>query len=278
MNTREIIETLKSHNIHPNKKLGQNFICNKAIIERIIRDSSINKKDTILEIGPGLGILTESLAEKAKRTIAIEIDSGLTNFLSEQFKNRKNLEIIHADFLKIDLNNRFTKAVSNLPYYCSSEILFRIALKYNVPEVYIMLQKEMADRITSKPGTKNYGALTVTLGLYYEPRILFKIDKRSFYPKPDVASCFMQLKNRNNLELDSEERDLFHDLVKSAFWGRRKTIIKALTESPHLQFDKAFLQNLLKEANIDEMTRGENLAIEDYKLLARKICTHLQNS
>ncbi len=276
MNTKKIIEILKAHNIHPNKKLGQNFICNKSIIDRIINESAINEDDTVLEIGPGLGILTESLAEKAGRVTAVEIDSGLANLLKQRFQDKKNLEILHADFLKLDLSDRYTKTVSNLPYYCSSEILFRIAIKLNIPEVYMMLQKEMADRIASKPGTKSYGALTVTLGLYYEPSILFKIDKRSFHPQPDVDSCFLKLTYKNNLQLNSEEVGLFHALVKSAFWGRRKTIIRALADSPHLQFDKSLLQKILKETNIDETTRGENLSIEDYKLLAQNTSSHLK--
>lgn len=271
MNTAEIIRILNDSSISPNKKLGQNFLCNKGIIERIIEYSSVNKNDSILEIGAGLGILTESLAENAGRVTAVEIDSGLSRFLLERFKNRRNTEIIHADFLKLASSGNFTKSISNLPYYCATEILFKITIDYNIPEVYIMLQREMAERIESKPGTKSWGAISAVLGLYYELKIMFNIDKRSFYPQPDVDSCYLSLKKKDDIQLNQEELRLYHDLVKSAFWGRRKTILKALSDSPHMKYDKTFIQRCLEEANIDQKMRGETLSVDDFRNLARKI-------
>lgn len=271
MNTSEIIEILDYINIHPNKRLGQNFLCNTGIIERIIDTAKIDPEDSILEIGPGLGILTEALTEKAGNVTAVEIDSGLCKFLQERFRERTNLDIVHGDFLKLSPYSRFTKTISNLPYYCSSEILFKLALDYEMPGIYVMLQKEMAERIEAKPGTKEYGAISVMLGLYYKPRIMFKIDKRSFYPRPDVDSCFIRLlRNKDRLPCD-DEAGLLQGLVKSAFWGRRKTILKSLTDSPHLHFDKDFLSSALKNAGIDEKRRGETLTIEEYRELAQKI-------
>ncbi len=275
MNTAEIIRILSDFSISPNKKLGQNFLCNSGIIDRIIEHSSVYKHDTVLEIGPGLGILTEALAEKAGKVTAVEIDSGLCRLLSEKFKGRGNIEIIHADFLKIKAGGAFSKTISNLPYYCASEILFKIAGDYHIPEVYIMLQREMAERIESKPGTKNYGAISAVLGLYYEPKILFNIDKRSFYPQPEIDSCYLNLTKINDIQLNDGELRLYHDIVKSAFWGRRKTILKALADSPHLKFERDFLRKRLCEANIDEKARGEMLAVEDFKNLARKIFNNL---
>jgi 16S rRNA (adenine1518-N6/adenine1519-N6)-dimethyltransferase len=271
LNTSEIIKILDEFNIRPNKKLGQNFLCNQGIIDRILEQSSVDKDDIILEIGAGLGILTESLAEKGGSVTSVEIDAGLARFLNEKYKRCDNLEIIHADFFKINIEHGFTKSISNLPYYCASEILFKINHDYNIPEVYIMLQREMAERIESKPGSKNYGAISAVLGLYYESKILFKIDKRSFYPQPEVDSCFLRLKKIKNIQLETDEISIYHNLVKSAFWGRRKTILKALAESPHLQLEKAFLRNILKEINIDERSRGEILTIDDFKNMARKI-------
>ena len=276
MNTGEIVKILSDFNISPNKKLGQNFLCNKGIIDRIIEYSSVNKNDSILEIGAGLGILTESLAENAGRVTAVEIDSGLSKFLKEKFKNSGNLEIIHADFLKLTAAGEFSKSISNLPYYCGTEILFKITIDYHICEVYIMLQREMAERIISKPGAKNYGAISAVLGLYYEPKILFNIDKRSFYPKPDIDSCYLSLKLKPDIQMAKDELRLYHDLVKSAFWGRRKTILKALAESPHLKYDRGFLQKCLNEADIDEKSRGETLTIDDFKHLVKKINDYRQ--
>ncbi len=273
MNRNEIKKILKESSIHPNKKLGQNFLCNQGIIEKIIEKSSVDASDNVLEIGPGLGILTKSLCEIAQSVTAVEIDSGIANYLKNRFSTINNLKLIHADFLNCLFNDKFTKSISNLPYYCASEVLFNIALKYNISEVYIMLQKEMAQRIVSGPGTKDYGALTVTLGLYYEPSLLFNIDRKSFHPQPEVASCFIKLKKNQNMKLCKEELDIFHDIVKSAFWGRRKTILKALNDSPHLQYDKKLLKKILMKANIDEKIRGEKLGIESYKDIATLIYT-----
>lgn len=270
MNTAETIQVLNSYNINPNKAYGQNFLCNKAIIDRIIDVSAVSTQDKVLEIGPGLGGLTEKLAVKSESVTAVEIDSGLAGFLKERFSGRKNIIIIHADFLKSDLKQNFTKSVSNLPYYCSSEILFHLAVKYKIPELYVMLQKEMSERIISGPGSKNFGAMTVALGLYYEPRILFHINRKSFYPSPDVSSSFLQLKQRDT-GLTQKERELFHLIVKSAFWGRRKTLIKALTESPHLKLNRELLINTFNDLNYDIKLRGENLDIKDFKMLTKKI-------
>lgn len=276
MNPINLIEASRSYNIHPNRNLGQNFVRSKAIIDNIIRASNIERDDNILEIGAGLGALTYRLIEKAGSVTAIEIDSGLNKFLRQMFEDREGLQILHADFLKVNLDDLFTKSVSNLPYYCSSEILFRIAVGYSIQDVYVMLQREMAERITSQVGKKSYGALTITLSLYYKPSILLEVDRRSFYPQPEVNSSFIRLKRRRNLGLEKEEIDLFHRLVKSAFWGRRKTMIKALAESPHMQLDKALVRDVLKSTDIREKIRGEDLGIEDYKELTQRLYKELR--
>lgn len=279
MKSKEIKDIIRFQKLHPNKKLGQHFLCNTAVIDRIVEVSGIKKEHSILEIGAGLGAVTERLVKVAKNVTAVEIDSGLVKYLKERYNDIENLNIIHADFLKIDLKKNFSKSVSNLPYYCSSEILFRLALNYSIDEVYIMLQKEMAERITSNPGTKSYGALSVTLQLYYEPTRLFKIDKQSFYPRPEIDSSFIRLKRSNRETLCNAEIDLFHRIVKSAFWGRRKTLIKALSESPFIQFDKSLLNDVLYRVDIDSNIRGEDLEIDDFinisKVISQRTGPHL---
>jgi len=264
MNTQEIIDIIKSNNIFPNKKLGQNFICNNSIVRRIIEFSGVKKKDDILEIGPGLGDLTELLLEQANSVTSVEIDSGLYQFLKNRFPASANLNLIHGDFLKLKINGNFTKVISNLPYYCSSEILFRLVSIFHVEEIFVMLQKEMAERIKASPGTKNYGALSVTLGLYYNSEILFKIDKKSFYPQPDVSSSFICLKRKKDTLLNGKETELFHLIVKSAFWGRRKTLKKSLMDSPHFNFNREALLEVLSENLTDINIRGEELTIKEF--------------
>ncbi len=271
MNTENIIETIKRYKIHPNKKLGQNFLCNDGLLKKIVDVSNINKNDNILEIGPGLGDLTALLSEKAGSVTSVEIDSGIYNFLKNKFKDTSNLKLVHGDFLKTELAGIFTKSVSNLPYYASSEILFRLAQKYKINELYVMLQKEMAARIFSGPGTKTYGALTVSLGLYYDSKVLFNIDKSSFYPKPEVSSSFFYLKRKHGTGLDPEETTIFHNLVKAAFWGRRKTLKSTMINSPHMNLNANSILDIFDGLKLDKTIRGENLSIEDFKTIAKYI-------
>jgi 16S rRNA (adenine1518-N6/adenine1519-N6)-dimethyltransferase len=273
MNTQAIIETIHKNNLHPNKKLGQNFLCNDGILKRIIDVSDVNINDNILEIGPGLGSLTALLAEKAGLVTAVEIDAGLFAFLKELFAETNNLTLIHTDFLKADIDTAFTKAIANLPYYCASEILFYLAIKYKIKQIFVMLQKEMSERILSRPGAdaKTYGAMTVALGLYYESTNLFNIDKKSFHPQPDVSSSFIYLKRKEDIGLREEEIAIFHNIVKSAFWGRRKTLKKCLLDSPHSDYSKDVIMNVFSELKLNENIRGENLSIEEFKDIARSI-------
>ena len=269
----EIIDICNARGIHPNRRFGQNFLCDRAVLNRIIDGAAINGDDRILEIGPGLGVLTEALARKAHSVKAVEIDSGLVGYLRDRFRDIENIEIVHADFLKYRVEGEFTKSVSNLPYYCSSEILFRTAREYRM-DVFAMLQREMAERIVSKPGSKSFGALTVTLSLYYETVILFNVNRGSFYPQPDVASSFIGLTRRDSSSLIEGEIELFHRIVRAAFWGRRKKLVNALTDSPHLDISRGLVRGVLGELHIDEGMRGEDLTPEQFKELSRMMYAH----
>lgn len=263
MKKREIRELCSSLGIHPNKKLGQNFLYDAGVIGRIIDTCEIDRTDRVLEIGPGLGALTNWLVERASAVTAVEIDSGMVRYLREAFRDVQNLEIVHADFLKHTGTADFTRCISNLPYYCSSEILFRLATAYAVPRVFVMLQKEMAERIVARPGSRSYGALSLNLSLYFDTSILFHIDRNSFYPAPDVVSAFIGMK-RKELPLGDREVELFHQVVRSAFWGRRKKIINALSESPHLAVSRGIVETALRELGIDARLRGEHLDFDQY--------------
>ena len=268
MNTVEIKRTIAGLGLHPNRRLGQNFLVSPEARERIVGAMECGPADRVLEVGPGLGSLTELLLDRAGHVTAVEIDAGFCRFLSGRFGARENFTLIHGDFLKNPPPDIFSKIVSNLPYYCSSGMLFEMS-RYAAPQVYVMLQKELADRVTASPGGKSYGALTVTLGFYYEARRVFTVPRESFYPRPDVTSAFLKLSRRPSLPLDGDGIGLFHLLVKSAFWGRRKTILAALSGSPHLDLGREGAARVLAGAGIDHGRRGEELGLEEYINLAR---------
>ena len=177
MNLTEVKEIIGRYGLSPNKRLGQNFLVSNDMRDKIIAMIGVATDDRVLEIGPGLGALTERLVPAAEAVTAVEVDSGLSRVLADRFGAEANFRLIHSDFLKLDLADTFTKIVSNLPYYCASEILFHVA-RFTAPHVYVLLQKEMADRITAAPGSKTYGALSVTLGFYYEPKVALQGVKR----------------------------------------------------------------------------------------------------
>ncbi len=250
----------------PNRRLGQNFLCSGSVLERIVEAADPRPGESVLEIGPGLGFLTEAMAARGARVTAVEIDAGFFRHLTGMFPDG-SVSLHHADFLKITLEDDFRKSVSNLPYYCASEMLFRLGEQYRMAEVFVMLQKEMAERICALPGTENYGAMTVTLNLYFAPLRLFDIDRSCFYPVPEVKSTFLKL-TRRDPGPDARTVELFHALVKSAFWGRRKPLASALVRSPHLRMGKAAALEACRTAGIDSTLRGENLALDDFLRLA----------
>jgi 16S rRNA (adenine1518-N6/adenine1519-N6)-dimethyltransferase len=268
MNRSEIRSIIIERGLRPTKKLGQNFLVSDEVRERIIGAMGVTSEDRVLEVGPGLGALTERLIELAGHVTAVEIDAGFSRYLAERFGENAAFRLVHGDFLKAPPEGPFTKIVSNLPYYCSSEMLFSFT-RYDTPAVYVMLQKEMAERIVSLPGLKSYGALSVTLGFYYETKVLMKVAREAFYPRPEVASSFLALSRRGSLPLEGADITLFHDLVKSAFWGRRKTLLTALSASPHLSIGRGTAARILGEAGIDGGRRGEELGRGEYVDLVR---------
>jgi len=263
MNKSDILHITDEYGLAPNKKLGQNFLINDEVIKKITAICEPENK-RILEIGPGLGSVTTPLQEKALSYTAIEIDSGFVRYLSDIFGNSSKIRIIHGDFLKTEVEDVFDIIVSNLPYYCASEILFRIAGTFKTENIFIMVQKEMAERITAGPGTENYGALTVTLSYHFDSRILFHISGESFYPKPDVKSSFLKLARKPLYFKSREHERLFQLIVKSAFWGRRKTLLKSLSDSPHMDLDKVSVEKILHGCGISPGVRGETLSLTDF--------------
>ena len=267
MNKNNVIEICKNFGLSPNKKFGQNFLIDNNIIKKIINDVSESSPETLLEIGPGLGALTEIFVKTCNSITAVEIDSGLVKYLDSRYGGEKNFVLVHDDFLKVNLPDKFDVIVSNLPYYCATEILFKLARSFSARHIFVMIQKELAHRMVSSAGDKNYGAFSVTLNFYFNPELLFKVSGNTFYPKPDVSSSFVKL-TRREVKLDNEEIEIFHTVVKSAFWGRRKTILRSLSDSPHMDISKEKLIHVLKLADVSGTLRGEDLSTKEFIRIA----------
>lgn len=274
MNLREETEfLLNKYKLKANKNLGQNFLINEHIIEEIVNKACVCKDDVIIEIGPGLGSLTSKLAESAKKVFAIELDSNMVEILNERFSLYKNVEIIHADIMKVNLNEligeeKHIKVVANLPYYITTPIVMKL-LEENlkIESITVMVQKEVGERICAVPGGKEYGAITVSVNYYTEPSVIIDVPKENFNPIPEVDSCVVQLKLRDS-HIELKDTKLFFKLIKVAFSQRRKNIGNSLTG---IGITKQYVKEMLEKLDLDINLRAENLSIEQYAEIANYI-------
>lgn len=250
---------INKYNIHPNKKLGQNFLFDEDALNKMTEE--ITKEDTIIEIGPGLGTLTSILLRKAKKVIVIEIDNKMVEILKDRFKLNDNLEIINEDVLKININNlaKNPKVVANLPYYITTSIITNL-LKTDIKEIKILIQKEVAQRICAYPGEKLAGAITYYVNYYADAKILYNVSKDMFIPNPEVESCIVKLKKLNKPRVKVEDEELFFNIIKENFTKRRKTITNSLSNT----LNKEKLIRILHQMNISEKVRGETLTLEQF--------------
>lgn len=249
----------------PKKSLGQNFLIDRSIREKIIQASDLKKNDTVLEIGPGRGEISEGLLKSVKKLIAVEIDPSLCAALKDKFSTRANFELINADILKIDLSKLSPgagkiKVIANLPYYISTPAIIHL-LKYkkHIREIYLTLQKEVAQRICAAPGTKAYGAFSCFAQFHSQPEILFEIKNTSFWPRPKVDSCFIRLKALNKPRLKIADEERFFRIIRTAFNQRRKQLKNSLK--------KILPTEAFKQAGINPNSRAENLSLADFARL-----------
>ncbi len=273
----QVREVLDRHGFRFSKGLGQNFLIDGNIVRKIVRGADITKEDYVLEIGPGMGTLTEELALNAKKVIAIEIDERLRPILAETLEPYDNVEVVYGDVLKLPLreiieekcDGQAVKVVANLPYYVTTPIIGKL-IEEELPfeSISVMVQKEVADRMVAKPHTKEYGSLTLFVGFYTEPKIMMKVPKTVFMPQPKIDSSVIKLQIRESLP--DTNRDSYFKLVRAAFSKRRKTLINALS-TYGLEADKEEIREALKRVNIDETVRGEDLEMDDYIRLAREL-------
>lgn len=278
---KETMFILKKYNIKANKSLGQNFLINDEVIEKTINAANITKQDLVIEIGPGLGTLTSLLLEKAKKVIAIELDNRMVKILEERFNLYSNFEIIHQDVLKVDLKNIIekekkengvenVKIVANLPYYITTPIIMKLLEdKLNIESITVMVQKEVADRLTAIPKEKLSGAITYSVNYYCETEKVVEVPKESFIPSPEVESEVIKLILRKNTPVKVKDEEKFFKLIKASFMQRRKTFLNGVSNSGLV--DKQKLKEILEELEIPENIRGENLTLEQFAEISNKI-------
>lgn len=257
---------MNKYNVHPNKKLGQNFLFDEEALNLIA--SGVNEQDTIIEIGPGLGTLTAILAEKAEKVIAVELDDKMIAILNERFKLYNNVEIIHEDILNVDIDKIAPKAkvVANLPYYITTSIITKL-LKTNIKDITVLIQKEVAERICAIPGSKKAGAITYFVNYYANAKIVGNVSKEAFIPNPEVESSIVKLKIRENKLVEVKNETMFFEIIRANFNQRRKTLINSLSTV----VDKERLKEILRDLNINENVRGETLTLEQYAQIANKL-------
>ncbi|MDA3900495.1 MAG: 16S rRNA (adenine(1518)-N(6)/adenine(1519)-N(6))-dimethyltransferase RsmA [Spirochaetes bacterium] len=270
MNKEKITSLLDDYGLRPSKRFGQNFLINDEITRKIVAAAELDENAAILEIGPGLGCMTQYLLETGFPVTAVEIDRGYVSVLNDLFAENQEFRLIHADFLKLTEKISCTHVIANLPYYCASELLFRV-IDFQPGTIAVMLQKEMAERINALPGSKTYGMLTVNLNLHYHCTEIFTVGKSNFYPRPDIDSAVIVLKRRSSLVLPEDLTPLFKQVTKTLFWGRRKSILKCLTSSPHILLERSQAQLVINRAGLPELERAENLTIENFVSLTENI-------
>lgn len=272
-----IKEILRENGFNFSKSLGQNFLINESVLNDIVESSSIEGAN-VLEVGPGFGTLTQRLCEKAKKVVCVEIDSAAIPILTNNLKECTNLKIIHADIMKADINDLVKeefggekiKVCANLPYYITSPVIMSL-LNPSLPieDITVMIQKEVAERINSKPGTKDYGVLTLTVGYYATSEIVAIVPPGSFMPPPKVNSAVIKLTMRAEPPVKVKDEQTYFRVIKAAFALRRKTLLNALG-SKDLGKSKEEITKILEKVGIDPKRRGETLTDKEFALIANE--------
>ncbi len=279
-----IKEIIEKYGFKFSKSLGQNFLIDGNVIDNIIEGSNIGADDGIIEIGPGIGTLTQKLCESAGKVIAIELDNNLLPILEETLEGYNNVEVIHGDVLKVDLNQlikeklegRKVKVVANLPYYITTPIIMKLLEEnLNIDKIVVMVQKEVALRMKAVPGGKDYGALSVAVQYYSEPKIIVDVPKNVFMPKPNVDSAVIMLDVYKESHIKVKDKKLFFNIVKAAFGKRRKTLLNALSSGIELKKEEVLAA--LEKSGIDPTRRGETLDITEFARLSDEIYDRMNN-
>lgn len=274
-NPQVTIDIIKKYNFAFQKRFGQNFLIDGHVIEKIINAAEITKEDTILEIGPGIGTMTQYLAEAAGKVYAVEIDKNLLPVLEETLGEYSNVEVINNDILKVDINELLgpdagnVKVVANLPYYITTPIIMGL-FENHIPakSITVMVQKEVALRMQSGPGSKDYGALSLAVQYYAEPYIVANVPPNCFMPRPNVGSAVIRLTKWDNPPVKVKDEKLMFKLIRASFNQRRKTLQNGINNAGDLNFTKEQVVEALKKMGLSESVRGEALTLEQFANLS----------
>ncbi len=276
-----VVEILNRYNLRLAKRLGQNFLVDNNVLDKIIAAADLKEDDTVVEIGAGIGILTRALAERVRRVIAIEVDQGLLRVLEEILSPYDNIDIIRADALQIrykELTPASFKLVANLPYYVATHIIRKL-LEDRLPLEYMVItvQKEVAERLAAQPGNKKNGILSLVAQYYAQVHILFGISRNSFFPRPEVRSSLVQLIPRDKPPIETIDEDFFFRIVKASFGKRRKTLRNSLIGSDIEELDRELVEKALIESGIEGGRRAETLSLEEFGVLSDALWRLIHN-
>lgn len=272
--TKEIIN---KYSFAFQKKFGQNFLIDSNVLESIIRGAEITKDDFVLEIGPGIGTMTQYLCEAARQVVAVEIDKMLIPILEDTLSEYDNVEVINQDVLKVDIkslaeeknNGKPIKVVANLPYYITTPIIMGL-FESGVPidSITIMVQKEVADRMQTGPGSKDYGALSLAVQYYATAKVILNVSATCFMPRPNVDSAVIKLTRHKEPTVNVADEKLMFKIIRASFYQRRKTLVNGLKNSPELSFSKEQIVKAIEKIGKPETIRGEALTLEEFAELA----------
>lgn len=274
------IAVLQKYNFNFQKKFGQNFLIDTHVLEKIISAAEISKEDFVLEIGPGIGTMTQYLCENAREVVAVEIDKNLIPILEDTLKEYDNVTVLNNDVLKVDINklaeeknkNKPIKVVANLPYYITTPIIMGL-FESHVPidSITIMVQKEVADRMQVGPGTKDYGALSLAVQYYAKPEIIANVPPNCFMPRPKVGSAVIRLTRHKEVPVEVLDEKLMFRIIRASFNQRRKTLANGLKNSGELALSKEMIEESIKELGVPINIRGEALSLEQFASLSNII-------
>ena len=279
-NPKNTIAVLQKYQFNFQKKFGQNFLIDTGILEEIIEAAQITKDDFVLEIGPGIGTMTQYLCEAARAVVAVEIDTNLIPILKDTLAEYNNVDVLNEDILKVNIsklaeeknNGKPIKVVANLPYYITTPIIMGL-FESHVPidSITIMVQKEVADRMQEGPGSKEYGALSLAVQYYAKPEIVANVPPNCFMPRPNVGSAVIRLTRHEKPPVEVEDEKLMFRIIRASFNQRRKTLANGLNNSPEIHLPKEVIQESIVSLGVPENIRGEALSLEQFAELSNEI-------
>ena len=279
-NPKNTIEVIQRYGFAFRKKYGQNFLIDTRVLDKIIAAAGVTRDDTVLEIGPGIGTMTQCLAEAAGQVIAVEIDDNLIPILRETLADYSNITIINEDILKVDIRRlaheagggRLIKVVANLPYYITTPIIMGLFESgAEIDNITVMVQKEVAERMSAGPGSKDYGALSLAVQYYAEPYLVANVPQNCFIPRPNVGSAVIRLTRHREPPVKVADPALMFKLIRASFGQRRKTLQNGLNNSPELSFSKEQIAAAIGSLGVPAAIRGEALTLEQFARLADEL-------